>query len=54
MPDLDAIYKQLRGKGLVILSISDEEREKVAPFIQGMNIRKVVVVPDRIVNIVVG
>lgn len=33
MPDLDALYKRFRGKGLVILAISDEDREKVAPFI---------------------
>ena len=33
MPDLDAIYKQFRDKGLVILAISDEDRDKVAPYI---------------------
>jgi peroxiredoxin len=33
MPDLDAIYKKLRGKGLVILAISDEERTKVEPYL---------------------
>lgn len=34
MPDLDAIYNQYKSEGLVILSISDETMEKVAPFIQ--------------------
>jgi peroxiredoxin len=33
MPDLDAIYRELRGKGLVILAISDEDRTKVEPFL---------------------
>ncbi len=33
MPDLDAIYKQYHDKGLVILAISDEERDKVVPFL---------------------
>ncbi len=32
MPDLDAIYKEYRDKGLVILAISDEDRDKVTPF----------------------
>lgn len=34
MPDLDAIYKESREKGLVILAISDEGREKVVPFLK--------------------
>ena len=33
IPDLDAIYGELRDKGLVILAISDEDRAKVVPFI---------------------
>ncbi len=33
MPDLDALYHEFRGKGLVILAISDEEAAKVNPFI---------------------
>jgi peroxiredoxin len=33
MPDLDAIYGELRDKGLVILAISDEDRTKVASFV---------------------
>ncbi|HKE27702.1 MAG TPA: TlpA disulfide reductase family protein [Bryobacteraceae bacterium] len=33
MPDMEAIYKHFAPQGLVILAISDETREKVAPFI---------------------
>ena len=33
MPDLDAIYKELQSKGLVILAISDEDRATVEPFL---------------------
>jgi peroxiredoxin len=33
MPDLDAIHRQFSDKGLVILAISDEESEKVKPFL---------------------
>jgi peroxiredoxin len=34
MPDLDAIYTHDAKQGLVVLSISDEDRDKVAPFIE--------------------
>ena len=33
MPDLDALYRQFRDKGFVVLAISDEDREKVVPFL---------------------
>lgn len=33
MPDLDALYKRFKDKGLVILAISDEEAKVVQPFI---------------------
>jgi thiol-disulfide isomerase/thioredoxin len=33
MPDLDSIYREFQGKGLVILSISDEERVKVDAYL---------------------
>lgn len=33
MPDLDALYKQYQGKGLVILAISDEERPIVDKYL---------------------
>jgi len=33
MPDLEALHKRFKDKGLVILSISDEEADVVKPFI---------------------
>src|SRR5579862_4112531 len=33
MPDLEALYDQFKGEGLVILAISDEDAAKVRPFI---------------------
>ena len=33
MPDLEALYERFKDQGLVILSISDEEADKVKPFI---------------------
>jgi peroxiredoxin len=33
MPDLDALYQRFKDQGLVILAISDEPADKVAPFI---------------------
>lgn len=33
MPDLEVLYNRFKDQGLVILSISDEERAKVEPFI---------------------
>lgn len=51
MPDLDAIYRQYRAQGLVILAISDEERDKVAPFIAEQKIGYPVLLdPGRKVN----
>jgi len=38
MPDLQALYDQYKDQGLVVLSISDEETSKVAPFIAERNI----------------
>ena len=32
MPDLDDLYRKLHKKGLVVLALSDEPREKVVPF----------------------
>ncbi|GAC1666223.1 MAG: hypothetical protein NVS9B4_21890 [Candidatus Acidiferrum sp.] len=34
MPDLDALYKEFQPRGLVILAMSDEEENKVRPFIE--------------------
>jgi peroxiredoxin len=51
MPDLDAIYKQMSSKSLVILAISDEEKDKVAPFIaEGKFSYPILLDPDRRVN----
>jgi peroxiredoxin len=51
MPDLDALYLELREKGLVILAISDEDRAKVAPFLAEHPVRYPVLLdPDRRVN----
>jgi peroxiredoxin len=33
MPDLEALYNEFKGKGLVVLAISDEDAAKVRPFI---------------------
>lgn len=33
MPDLEGLYNRFKDQGLVILAISDEEAEKVQPFI---------------------
>ena len=37
MPDLQTLYQQFRERGLVILSISDEDAQKVRPFIAANN-----------------
>lgn len=51
MPDLDALYKEFRGKGLVILAISDEDRATVAPFIAAQKLSYPVLLdPGRVVN----
>lgn len=34
MPDLDALYKEFKDQGFVVLAISDEEAEKVRPYIE--------------------
>jgi len=33
MPDLEALYKQFKSQGLVIVAISNEEARKVKPFV---------------------
>lgn len=51
MPDLDAIYKQFKGNGLVILSISDETADKVVPYIQQHPVSYPILLdPGRVVN----
>ena len=51
MPDLDALYKQFRKQGLVVLAISDEDAGKVKPFIAEKGISYTVLLdPGRKVN----
>jgi len=51
MPDLDAIYRKFRDKGLVILAISDEDRAKVVPFLAAHKVSYPVLLdPGRTVN----
>ncbi|HXI26459.1 MAG TPA: TlpA disulfide reductase family protein [Pyrinomonadaceae bacterium] len=38
MPDLDALYRKFKDKGLVVLAISDEEMAKVKPFLAERNL----------------
>ena len=51
MPDLEALYNRFKDQGLVILAISDEEAEKVQPFISERKITYPVMLdPGRKVN----
>jgi len=51
MPDLDALYLRFKDHGFVVLSISDEEAAKVAPFITERKISYPVLLdPGRKVN----
>ncbi len=51
MPDLQALYDRYKDQGFVILSISDEEQAKVAPFIAERKITYPVMLdPGRKVN----
>ena len=51
MPDLDALYKQFRKQGLVVLAISDEDAGKVKPFIAEKGVSYTVLLdPGRKVN----
>jgi peroxiredoxin len=51
MPDLQALYDKYKDQGLIVLSISDEDSSKVAPFIAGRNITYPVLLdPGRKVN----
>jgi peroxiredoxin len=51
MPDLEALYKRFKDQGLVILSISDEDADKVRPFVKQMNVTYPVLLdPGRKVN----
>ncbi len=51
MPDLEALYERFRGRGFVVLAISDEEAAKVEPFIRERKISfPVALDPSRKVN----
>jgi peroxiredoxin len=51
MPDLEAIYRQFKGRGFIVLAISDEEAAKVSPFLAERNITYPVLLdPGRKVN----
>jgi peroxiredoxin len=51
MPDLETLYKQFKGQGLVILAISDEEESKVRPFVAGQKVTYPILLdPGRKVN----
>jgi len=51
MPDLEALYHRFKEQGFVILAISDEELDKVKPFIAEHNITYPVMLdPGRKVN----
>ena len=51
MPDLEALYTRFQSQGLVVLAISDEDSEKVKPFIAERKITYPVLLdPGRKVN----
>jgi peroxiredoxin len=51
MPDLDALYKQFKDQGFVVLAISDEEIGKVKAFIEQYRYTYPILLdPDRKVN----
>jgi peroxiredoxin len=51
MPDLETLYERFQSQGLVILAISDEEDEKVEPFVRERKVTfPVLLDPERKVN----
>ena len=51
MPDLDALYQRFAARGFVVLGISDEEKQKVEPFIREHKVSfPVLLDPGRKVN----
>jgi len=51
IPDLEELYETFKGQGLVILGISDEEADKVKPFIADQKVTYPVLLdPGRKVN----
>jgi peroxiredoxin len=51
MPDLEMLYREFKDQGLVILAISDEDAEKVRPFIAEQKVTYPILLdPGRKVN----
>jgi len=51
MPDLEKLYEELKGQGFVILAISDEEADKVNPFVAEQKVTYPILLdPGRKVN----
>ncbi len=51
MPDLETLYKRFKDQGLVILAISDEDADKVGPFVKERKIKYPILLdPGRKVN----
>jgi peroxiredoxin len=51
MPDLEMLYREFKDQGLVILAISDEDADKVAPFIAQQKVTYPILLdPGRKVN----
>ena len=51
MPDLETLYQQFKDQGLVILAISDEDSDKVKPFIKQQKVTYPILLdPGRKVN----
>ena len=51
MPDLETLYKRFKDQGLVILAISDEDADKVKPFVEERKIKYPILLdPGRKVN----
>ena len=51
MPDLDALYQRFAARGFVVFGISDEEKQKVEPFIREHKVSfPVLLDPGRKVN----
>ena len=51
MPDLDALYQQFKEQGLVVVSVSDETLDKVAPYIRAHPVSYPILLdPGRVTN----
>jgi peroxiredoxin len=51
MPDMESLYRRLQAKGLIVLAVSDEDRETVASFEEKQKYTfPILLDPDRKVN----